>query len=85
MTMSRTDKDAEITRLRQWLECIHDLMDEEIGARFRTSPNKTEEQMARNSRVYGFLSIPRNLARAALRGDAFVKNANAELTAERKS
>jgi hypothetical protein len=82
--MSETEKDAEITRLRQWLECIHDLMDEEIGARFRTSPNKTEEQMGRNSRVYGFLSIPRNIARAALRGDDFIKKPDAEIAGESK-
>lgn len=61
--------ERENKRLRGWLETIERVTDEEIGARFRTSSHKTEEQMAGKSQVYTMLSVPRNLARAALRGD----------------
>jgi len=70
--------DDEIQRLRDWLECIERLMDEEIGARFRTSSYKTEEQMGKNSTIYHLLCVPRNLARAALRGDDYIKLVNVE-------
>lgn len=61
----------EIERLRAWIGAIERITDEEIGVRFRTSSHKTEEQMAGKSAVYAMLLIPRNLSRAALRGDAF--------------
>lgn len=75
------DQQAEVERLRQWLACIERLTDEEIGARFRTSSNKSEEQMAGKSVVYTMLSIPRNLARGALSGKEYIKkvaNASSE-------
>lgn len=69
---------VEIERLRTWLEAIERITDEEIGVRFRTSSHKTEEQMAGKSVIYTMLSVPRNLARAALRGDAYLRPAPRE-------
>jgi hypothetical protein len=63
---------SEIERLRAWLESIHDITDEEIAVRFRTSSQKTEEQMAGKSVVYTMLSIPRNIAKRALNGDPYI-------------
>jgi hypothetical protein len=58
---------ADLARTTEALEAIFNLTDGEIEVRFRTSSTKTEEQMGRNSTIYSLLSLPRNMARDALR------------------
>lgn len=65
--------EAEIERLREWLRCVHDLLDKEIGVRFRTSSHRTEEEVGKNSRVYALLAPFRNMARSALNGEPYLK------------
>ncbi len=64
---------AEAERLQDWLRCIHDILDEEIGLRFRTSSHRTEEEVGKNSKVYALLSPFRNMARTALKGEPYIK------------
>ncbi|MGJ8477234.1 hypothetical protein [Sphingobium yanoikuyae] len=60
-------KDAEIVRLRGGLEAISDLLDGEIKIRWRDGQsNMNESEAAGNSTLYSLLSVPRNIARAAL-------------------
>ena len=60
-------KDAEIARLRGGLEAISDLLDGEIKIRWRDGQsNMNESEAAGNSTLYSLLSVPRNIARAAL-------------------
>ena len=65
--------ETEEERLQGWLGAIHSMLDEEIGARFRIHSSKSEEQAGRNSRLYHLLMVPRNMAAAALKGEAFIK------------
>lgn len=57
---------AQIETLRAALQAIETLLSEEITARFGGHPSKSEETMGRKSSVYALLSLPRNMARAAL-------------------
>lgn len=61
--------EAEAERLRAALETIEAITDDEIGVRFRMSNHKSEEEMAGKSTIYHLLSIPRNMARAALKAE----------------
>lgn len=58
--------DAE--KMRRALMAIEDLCDGEIKARF-ASDSKTEQEVAGNSRIYTLLSLPRDIARNALKND----------------
>ena len=49
------------------LEAIHDLTDKEIKARFKCS-DRSESDCGRGSVIYSMLSVPRNIAAAALSG-----------------
>lgn len=65
-------KDAEINRLRNWLECIEQTTNDEIIARFGGHWSKTADQLGQRSKVYSLLQMPRDMARRALNGDPYV-------------
>jgi hypothetical protein len=64
---------SEVARLRAQneamlaaLKAIFYLTDGEIAVRFRTSTDKTEQEMAGQSVIYAMLCVPRNMARTAI-------------------
>lgn len=56
--------EAEAARLREGLETIADLCDNEIKARWGGQSNMSIEEAAKGSRLYSLLVVPRNIARA---------------------
>lgn len=49
------------------LKAIDDLCTGEIKVRFGTGSTKTEAELARGSKIYPLLVVPRNIARSALK------------------
>ncbi len=60
--------EARNRELESALRGIESLCADEITTRFGGHSHKSEDELGRNSRVYSLLVVPRNMARAALKG-----------------